>query len=403
MRTLLSCRGALRCEPCTAVHVMALCSVDSNGPPTVRLRLSTGARPSADAPTAHAAARPPDWVAYCDGGCGANMAGWGWVLVRGGDGDQDEHAVEMLSACGPVLTERGHPAFLGATKMSNNTGELSAAAELLLGLLDEPNAPPPESRGVIRPDSELAMGVMTGRVAVQENVALAKRVRALWLKVRARYERRVTLKWVKGHSDHKWNDRADELAELGRQGDIHAVRTEWHEARDAHASLSPVSSMGRFAFPARRTILIRRDALDAKICVRTAGVRRDVEWVDAGCAPPRFHVRHDWTARAEALMTEARDATVGWTKVLGTSTVAILLHPSVTDAAAARQGLRRFEAKLAGETVMHAVPHNDGQTDSALARLAWKVERFCEQEAVELRAAWLVPAGEPAINPGRFC
>ena len=99
--------------------------------------------------------------------------------MQGGDGDQDTYAHEMLHACGPVVTKRGHPAFLGATKMSNNTGELSAAAELLLGLLDDSTAPPPATRGVIRPDSELAMGVMTGRVAVKENVALAKRVHEL--------------------------------------------------------------------------------------------------------------------------------------------------------------------------------------------------------------------------------
>jgi hypothetical protein len=60
------------------------------------------------------------------------MAGWGWVRVHGGDGDRDEHALEMAHACGPVIIEKGHPAFLGATKLSNNTGELSAAAELLL-------------------------------------------------------------------------------------------------------------------------------------------------------------------------------------------------------------------------------------------------------------------------------
>ena len=47
--------------------------------------------------------------------------------------------------------------------------------------------------------------------------------------------------------------------------------------------------------------------------------------------------------------------------------------------------------------MMHAVPRNDGQTDSTLARLAWKVERFCEQEAVELRAAWCRPASPPSI------
>jgi ribonuclease HI len=184
------------------------------------------------------------------------MAGWGWVCVLGGDGDRDEHAIEMLHACaGPVIIEKGHPAFLGATKLSNNTGELSAAAELLLGLrLMNPSAPPPDSRGVIRPDSELVMGVMTGRVAVKENVMLAKRVRELWLSVRARYGGRLTHRWIKGHSSHVWNDRADALAELGRLGDINTVRDEWQEAKDAHEHVPLVSLVGRFAFSVASTL-----------------------------------------------------------------------------------------------------------------------------------------------------
>ena len=172
----------------------------------------------------------------------------------------------MSHACGPVIIEKGHPAFLGATKLSNNTGELSAAAELLLGLLDESVAPPPDSRGVIRPDSELVMGVMTGRVAVKENVMLAKRVRELWLKVRARYGGRLTHRWIKGHSSHVWNDRADALAELGRLGDIHTGRDEWQEAKDAHEHVPLVSSVGRFAFSVRRSLFVQRDVSSRPKC-----------------------------------------------------------------------------------------------------------------------------------------
>ena len=235
-----------------------------------------------------------------------------------------------------------------------------------------------------------------GRVAVKENVALAGRVRELWPKVRARYEGRVTLKWIKGHSGHKWNDRADELAELGRVGNVHPARAEWHEARDACDSLSPVSALGRFAFPARRTVLVRRDALNAKICMRTTIDRRDAEWVNAGCTPPRFHIRHDWTTRAEQLIDEASDADVGWRKMLGTSTIAVLLHPSVTDAAAARRGRQRFAQKLSREIVLHTVPQRDVQNIEP-ARIVWKTERFCEQEAVELVAAWCRPISPPLV------
>ena len=46
------------------------------------------------------------------------------MLVRGGDGDQDEHAVEMLSACGPVLTERGR-GFQGATAVGEAHARVS--------------------------------------------------------------------------------------------------------------------------------------------------------------------------------------------------------------------------------------------------------------------------------------
>ena len=53
------------------------------------------------------------------------QAGWGWALVTGGDGEADEEAVEVASGCGPVITHRGSPAYIGAQNETNNTAELT--------------------------------------------------------------------------------------------------------------------------------------------------------------------------------------------------------------------------------------------------------------------------------------
>ena len=287
---------------------------------------------------------------------------------------------------------------MGATKLSNNTGELSAAAELLLGLLDESVAPPPDSRGVIRPDSELVMGVMTGRVAVKENVMLAKRVRELWLKVRARYGGRLTHRWIKGHSSHVWNDRADALAELGRLGDIHTVRDEWQEAKDAHEHVPLVSLVGRFAFSVRRSLFVQRDALTAKVYMRTDVNTRSFQWIDAGRMPTRIHVQHAWESNAVKLMADAREEETGWKRGLGSSTVAVLMHPGVIDELSARRGMHRFQETTSRTVEMHTVPAQSEPEDRALPQVAWRLERFNENEASELAAVWCRPLSPPPAS-----
>ena len=95
----------------------------------------------------------PDWTAYTEGGCKDELAGWGYVLTEGGDGVEDVQARVLDEGYGPVVVEEGHPAYIGATRPTNNTGELSAVAELMRALLEE-QAMPPESNGVIRTDRQ---------------------------------------------------------------------------------------------------------------------------------------------------------------------------------------------------------------------------------------------------------
>ena len=129
---------------------------------------------------------------------GGGIAGWGWTRVVGGE--------EVDKGCGPVRTDKGAAGYIGADKHSNNTGELSAIYWAIKSA---------ESAGVLemvlRYDSKYAAGMARGLWQPEKNKELIRAVRG------AVRDTRVTVWWkhVKGHSGHKWNDRADELAEEG--------------------------------------------------------------------------------------------------------------------------------------------------------------------------------------------
>ncbi len=86
-------------------------------------------------------ATPTTTVVYCDGGYdpadqgGGQCAGFGVSIVRGGDGEEDFHAVEIESLSGPVTLTECSPTFLGALQHTNNTGELTGITEAIIWLL----------------------------------------------------------------------------------------------------------------------------------------------------------------------------------------------------------------------------------------------------------------------------
>ena len=180
-----------------------------------------------------------------------------------------------------MVIEAGHPAFIGALKHSNNTGELSATAELLRALLEE-DAQPLGSRGTIRPDSQLAMTIMLGRATPAENVELAAVVRARWMKLKERHGENLTLRHVKGHSGHVQNDRVDELAECGRLGNVCSGSPVWIEACEASQQPPLLSDVARFMVGAQRTFYMERDGREIVLYMRTTVDVHSLQWVEAG-------------------------------------------------------------------------------------------------------------------------
>jgi len=152
---------------------------------------------------------------YTDGSCRGNRnvkekqikAGWGIVVL--GKTKSNHHSV-FRELWGPVSVNKLSPYFMGAEHGSNNTGELQAIGEALLWLRDHEMS----KRDVtIFSDSMYAMKTIKGEWQARKNIPLVKEVNRVLCQVRK--DRTVEFKHVKGHSNHVWNDRADELANRG--------------------------------------------------------------------------------------------------------------------------------------------------------------------------------------------
>jgi hypothetical protein len=86
-----------------------------------------------------------DLVAYTDGSCIGNShvrknqpkAGWRRVILHRAEGhidnpdDLNARIIDQGKIWGQVIIDMTRPSFIGATRVSNNTGELSAIGEVL--------------------------------------------------------------------------------------------------------------------------------------------------------------------------------------------------------------------------------------------------------------------------------
>ena len=134
-------------------------------------------------------------------------AGYGVSAVACGDGDTDENAQEICALCAPLRVGSE-----SVEKLSNNTAELRGVIEALR-LAQQRRQP-----AIIRYDSKYAAMITTNVWRAKKHKALAAVARAEWQRARVALKGKLWLRHVKGHSGHKWNDRADKLADEGRCG-----------------------------------------------------------------------------------------------------------------------------------------------------------------------------------------
>ena len=180
---------------------------------------------------------PDAMVVYMDGSGGNQRAatpraGWGFVCVTSGDGRDDLHATRVDEGFGPVVTDTAAPAFRGALKHTNNTGELTACIEALTWLLEDGATRPVQI--LLRPDSEYVMGLVTGRTSATNNRALVNTARALYTRLQRQRSGAVGWSHVRAHTGHKWNEYVDGLADKGAACDMWASGgggSAWHATR----------------------------------------------------------------------------------------------------------------------------------------------------------------------------
>ena len=125
------------------------------------------------------------------------LAGWGWSHCKEG---------LWVEASGPVITDHNAPDYMGAEVGSNNTGELTAIAEALLHAKEHQHTPH------IHTDSLWSINVLTGRWRPQRHKQLVGYIKSII----SSFTCKVRFQWVQGHAGHEGNEKADTLAERGK-------------------------------------------------------------------------------------------------------------------------------------------------------------------------------------------
>ena len=154
-------------------------------------------------------------------------AGWGGIVVA--PAHPQRGAAQAYLLAGPVATDQSHPLYLGAVNATNNAGEILAMTRMLeaasaIALPGEHIEVQSDSMCAIL----AALGARPGTTRAgrrcakkcKSNDAIKRRLRQAYAATRRKAgPGRLTIRKVKGHSSHVFNEVADELAAIGRATD----------------------------------------------------------------------------------------------------------------------------------------------------------------------------------------
>ena len=150
---------------------------------------------------------------YIDGSCLENQnvtadtpAAWGMAVVIGDNGLGKGSGEIIEESWGHVVCNPTDEDFIGAEVGSNNTAELTAFAMALRWLLIDGD----DKSAIIYTDSQYAGNLATGAWRAKANKSLVKSVQNLWNEVSQ--IRPIEWRHVRAHRGHRWNERADHLA-----------------------------------------------------------------------------------------------------------------------------------------------------------------------------------------------
>lgn len=159
-------------------------------------------------------------IAYTDGACIKNPGGpAGWSALLWADADAVDGNIDEGASC---LECYGHIPRAGTT--TNNRAEISAVLAVL-------SIAPPTLPLTIYSDSEYTIKVATGTYQMKANPDLWEAYRQL-LSYRKQLPKFI---WVRGHSGHLHNERADELAGLGAWNNDHEAFGKWQASQTPEA------------------------------------------------------------------------------------------------------------------------------------------------------------------------